>query len=316
MILIITDSTDCPTSRVINWLLHWKKPFLRVNGNDELEPEINVNKTYIIKHKDVPIDLSRISSYWYRRGFINISATTIQGKHSAIDCQNNHLQKENKEVENYLNFYLTNISNSLGSYSDNHLNKLEVLSIAVKYGLDIPDTIITTKKSKVLDFIKIHSQIIAKAVSNGFSFQIENYNYYLHTILIEEKDIIQFPDIFPLSLFQECLNKKYELRIFYLDGICYSSVIFSQNDPKTSIDFRNYNDEKPNRVCPFKLPKNIEEKIIKLMNHFKMRTGSLDIVVTQENKYVFLEVNPIGQFKQVTEPCNYHLEKLIAEKLC
>ena len=34
-------------------------------------------------------------------------------------------------------------------------------------------------------------------------------------------------------------------------GTFYSSAIFSQNDPKTSVDFRNYNKDKPNRTPPY-----------------------------------------------------------------
>jgi hypothetical protein len=39
------------------------------------------------------------------------------------------------------------------------------------------------------------------------------------------------------------------------------------------------------------------------------------MIVTPEKKYVFLEVNPIGQFNQVSIPCNYFLEKKIADYL-
>jgi len=142
-----------------------------------------------------------------------------------------------------------------------------------------------------------------------------NVTYYSNTTLITPETIAKFASTFPPTLFQECLNKKYELRIFYLDGVCYSSAIFSQNDPQTRIDFRNYNRETPNRVCPYQLPKKIEKRIRKLMNHYSMRSGSIDMVVEKTKGFVFLEVNPVGQFKQVSHPCNYRLEKRIAQSL-
>lgn len=51
------------------------------------------------------------------------------------------------------------------------------------------------------------------------------------------------------------------------------------------------------------------------MNFLDYQTGSIDIVVDKLDVYYFLEVNPIGQFKQVSSPCNYNLEEKIAKFL-
>jgi glutathione synthase/RimK-type ligase-like ATP-grasp enzyme len=77
----------------------------------------------------------------------------------------------------------------------------------------------------------------------------------------------------------------------------------------------NYNFEKPNRTVPYKLSSELMEKLTLLMNDLHMESGSIDIVVTKDKRFVFLEVNPVGQFAQVTGPCNYNLYKVIAEYL-
>ena len=92
-------------------------------------------------------------------------------------------------------------------------------------------------------------------------------------------------------------------------------AIFSQNDKQTKVDFRNYNDNKPNRYVPYVLPKNIELKITQLMQKLDLNTGSVDLIKNHDGNYVFLEINPVGQFGMVSEPCNYYLEKIIAEYL-
>jgi D-alanine-D-alanine ligase-like ATP-grasp enzyme len=51
------------------------------------------------------------------------------------------------------------------------------------------------------------------------------------------------------------------------------------------------------------------------MNKLDLNCGSIDMIVTPKNEYVFLEVNPVGQFGMVSYPCNYNLEKKIAEYL-
>jgi D-alanine-D-alanine ligase-like ATP-grasp enzyme len=92
-------------------------------------------------------------------------------------------------------------------------------------------------------------------------------------------------------------------------------AIFSQKDKTTTIDFRNYNSEIPNRTVPFILPENIKKGLIELTKKIGINSGSIDMIVTPENDYIFLEVNPVGQFGMTSYPCNYNLEKRIAEFL-
>jgi D-alanine-D-alanine ligase-like ATP-grasp enzyme len=92
-------------------------------------------------------------------------------------------------------------------------------------------------------------------------------------------------------------------------------AIFSQNDPKTQIDFRNYNNENPNRNIPFKLPKKIEKKLKKIIKIKQLDSCSIDLIVTPENEFVFLEINPQGQFEWISYYCNYHIEKKIANHI-
>ena len=49
------------------------------------------------------------------------------------------------------------------------------------------------------------------------------------------------------------------------------------------------------------------------MSCLGLDSGSIDMVVTKEGDFVFLEVNPVGQFNQVSKPCNYFLEKEISK---
>ena len=46
-----------------------------------------------------------------------------------------------------------------------------------------------------------------------------------------------------------------------------------------------------------------------------LETGSLDLIYSKTGQYYFLEVNPGGQFSMVSIPCNYNLEKKVAEYL-
>ena len=52
-----------------------------------------------------------------------------------------------------------------------------------------------------------------------------------------------------------------------------------------------------------------------LMHDLELNTGSIDLVLGQDGKYYFLEVNPCGQYRMTSDPCNYYLDKLIAKTL-
>lgn len=83
------------------------------------------------------------------------------------------------------------------------------------------------------------------------------------------------------------IDKKYEIRTFYLKGKFYSMAIFSQNDSKTVVDFRNYNIEKPNRTVPYNLPKSITHKISQLMRNLEMNCGSIDLIYGKDDEFYF-----------------------------
>ncbi len=92
-------------------------------------------------------------------------------------------------------------------------------------------------------------------------------------------------------------------------------AIFSQQNEQTALDFRHYDKERPNRNVPFKLPADLEEKLLELAKLFKMNSCSFDLIYGIDKEYHFLEVNPVGQFGMTSFPCNYNVEKQIAEFL-
>ena len=86
-------------------------------------------------------------------------------------------------------------------------------------------------------------------------------------------------------------------------------AIFSQNDDKTKIDYRNYNDEIPNRCVPFILPEKVLDKIKQFVKISHHNTGSIDMIYSESEEYYFLEINPMGQFDWLSETAIIKLKK-------
>jgi glutathione synthase/RimK-type ligase-like ATP-grasp enzyme len=155
---------------------------------------------------------------------------------------------------------------------------------------------------------------ITKPISDGVVFNIQGSLWSNYTTSID-RELGESNCNYPLSLYQENLNKSFEIRTFYFYGECRSMAIFSQENSQTKTDFRLYDDLMPNRTVPFQLDVETEDKIREFMKTVKLETGSLDFVKTKDGRMVFLEVNPVGQFGMVSHPCNYFIEEKIAQWL-
>lgn len=320
MILIISSQDDISTNDVIDWLLYFQQDFLRISAGDSvkiLDYTIydNGKEDALLEIKGDSYLISQISSIWYRRSWITFDEIKVDFDNKMVaKVFNNQLADEYSHLKKQVEILLN--SKMLNSQKDNYLSKIEILSIAKKVGLKIPNTIITRSRSTLIRFVQEHKNgIITKNYSPGIFLKFQDFLIGGYTTMVTENEIENLPAEFMPMLFQELIEKSFELRIFYLNGDFYSSAIFSQNDEKTKIDFRNYNDEKPNRTPPFNLPNEMKYKLTNLMNLLELNSGSIDLLVDKHGEMVFLEINPIGQFAQVSNPCNYRIEKKIAESL-
>lgn len=322
MILILSENFDASTNKVIDWIRFFGSKAIRINETDLFDSvtiEMFDNEKEIefcLYSKDNQILLSEIKSFWYRRGSFKLN---LPQKLTTIN-EPDYIKWYEREIY-FLKESLYDIlckKHHIGDIRDNRINKIDVLLLARAFGLEIPKTIITNEKIQLKKFLKkCSNRAISKSIKDNLHSQINESCYVMqYTKLVDNNVFDELPNTFGYTLFQECIEKKFELRIFYLDNEFYSMAIFSQNNPKTEIDFRKYDTEKPNRTIPFKLPTEIEDKLRQLMNSLNLISGSIDMIVNDKNKYFFLEVNPVGQFGQVSLPCNYHLEEKIAKYLC
>jgi ATP-GRASP peptide maturase of grasp-with-spasm system len=327
MILIISqDTAEASTEEVENWLHGLAAEYVRINGADIIQMHnstvvINNNSTsfeYVLNN-GTNIELSKINTVWFRRWqyypeFDCVSSTYDLSFEKDVNAY------RISEFKALSNIFFDSIKNKKLLGAPMHLvkspSKFEQMEVARRVGLSIPRSLITNDKNELLQFYHIsNKKIISKANGDGTRITIGDINYGIYTSLISEEILNLLPDKFFPSLFQEFIEKEVELRIFYINKKSYAMAIFSTLDKQTEIDFRVYNNKKPNRNTPFNLPEEIQKKIILFMENIGLLTGSLDLILDKKNEFIFLEVNPGGQFGMVSRPCNYYLEKVIANEL-
>ena len=313
MIVIFSNQEDASTSDVIKWLIKDNHHFIRINKEEKMsiiKLEINTEEEdFQLCYKGQKVNISDVKSVWYRRGGMSFAEENFEFEDN---FQKKYTNQDFSVLKRYL-FDKLGKKKSINNYNSRNVNKLIALDTAKYCGLNIPDTLITSDKKELQIFIKKHKNIITKAISES-PINPESQSFF-YTEKVSKKLFEDLPQTFFTSLFQECLDKTLEIRTFYMHEKLYSMAIFSQSDKQTSVDFRRYKGSTPNRNVPFKLPKKVKRNVVKFMKAIGLNCGSLDFVYTKEKKFVFLEVNPVGQFGMVSYPCNYELEKVIANYL-
>lgn len=289
MISILTYQEDQTTQHVIDWINYNNELFsIIVPENFFYSQALHISNINNVEIKNNP--------FWFRKWKL---PNKTNDKESFLMILNAFVN------QNKTNFWIN-------KPMDMFIGKGAQLQTAYSCGFKIPNTVITMNKEAIKAFLLENERSIIK-LNNITSDKIKN-NKLNYTQLLTTKDIDSL-EINEPCIIQEYIDKEIEIRTFFLDGNCHSMAIFSQNDDRTKIDYRNYNFNQPNRNVPIKLPEKIEDQILLLMKKLEMNSGSLDIILTPKGEFVFLEVNPVGQFEMVSYPCNYQLEKKVANLL-
>lgn len=199
------------------------------------------------------------------------------------------------------------------------INKLLMLKEAKRVGLRVPDTIVTTEKKQLIRFVKSHNnRVITKAIGNYLPVTSSDGITFnpIFTKIINIDDIrASTASTFSNSLFQEYLPKAFELRIFYFNNKFFSTALMSQHNEITQIDSRVTENLRGSKLVPYKLPRNIEKQLISFLKNVELNTGSIDMIVTPDGDFYFLEINPVGQIAGYSRRTGQCMERFIAEQL-
>ena len=312
MILLISSKYDVSTNIVIRWMNYYGIAFLRLNTEEfNSLTHFSLNDTSI-KLNVRNIDLTKITGVWHRRGRLRHLPNSLNN----LGKVTTYLKKEEDSLIKSIETYLKSTKKYIGSYTSEVENyKLEHLMIAQKCDLNIPDSMITTNKKSLIVFYEKHEEIISKDLRYAINIKTEDVSINsTGTFKITDDLIKELGDEFAPIYVQEYINKEFEIRVFYFDEKMFAMGIFSQKDEQTRIDYRNYNDQVPNRCVPIELPKEVKSKLLQFTKEINLNTGSIDLIYSNDERFVFLEVNPMGQFDWLSKNCNYYVEKTIAKE--
>lgn len=319
-ILIITHTGDNFSIEKVTEYID-KNGFEIIRFNVDLYPLQNkLSTTFedgkwitVLETQDKKHRLDDISAVWYRRAY-NIG----KGVKDELDAK--FFGAAMGEIRNTLFGFLESVdAYSLGKPSVYRRldSKEEQLKIADKLGLKIPATAVTNSPEEAKRFIIKHGDVVAK-MQTGFAIYEDGVENVVFTNVVNEDKLEELDTLLYCPMqFQKKIEKKKELRITVVGRDVYAFEIDSQQSEAAKTDWRKDGVNLIDKWIPTVLPQDIEAKLLELLDVYHVDYGAIDMIVSPEDEYYFIEINGAGEFfwlDNLTE--ENRISKSIADLLC
>ncbi len=316
MILVVTNRQDQTADYLILELKKRKADYVRFNTEDFPEKvriiweahRFGIDGFLVFSNRSIRFD--EIKSVWYRRpvspvlengfgedvkDFIRTECQwTLDGIWRTLDC-----------------FWVSKPENIQRAE-----NKLFQLKKATQVGFEISPTIITNDPDAAVSFYEQQEKdIVYKPIRRGRIRRGDNkgviFTNPVDQEMAEQLDLVQYAP----SLLQKYVHKQIELRVTVIGEKVFAVSLDSQKMPTAVHDWRRaLNDGLSHE--PYLLPTEIENKCKLLVKKMGLEFGAIDLIMTPNNQFVFLEINPNGQWAWIQQICpEIPLRETLAEIL-
>lgn len=325
MVLIFSNKEDSHPTNVIKHLVALRVPVFRLNTECLLTDyefswwcSDSQKADFYIKNIKNGLEIygHQITAIWDRRPKAPHQLPIVHHERSI----NRYNREEAHAFLSFIRYYLRNVF-SIGSIVEDRpaSSKMLQLAIAREMGMNIPNTCFANNKDAFTSLFEAHSHVSLKPIGDANVYINGEYEYVFFSKKVPSELVYSQPkEAFKqtVSFLQNYVEKKYELRV----TVCCQDVIACkidsqvQNDDTGKIDWRQgYEHDLKHEIVT--LPKNIQQFCIDFLKQMKLNFGCFDFIVTPEDKYVFLECNPNGQWLWIELMTGYDISKIIAKNL-
>jgi len=173
------------------------------------------------------------------------------------------------------------------------------VAMAQRLGLRVPRTLITNQPSAARDFYDAcQGNIVLKSVSRGMiEHENQRIGRFIYTSKVEAGHVVpeQLAGVrVTAHLLQEYIPKRLEIRVVVIGKQILAAEIHSQHSTRARVDFRRAYNELSYNVHT--LPDEMQKKVLALVRAFDLQFSSMDFLLTPAGEYVFIDLNPNGQF--------------------
>ncbi|GAA0735801.1 hypothetical protein [Clostridium oceanicum] len=302
--LVIADSKDFTSDYITIELNKRNKNYLRINRDNfnsyEIEWDV-LNEVLKIGIQDTIYVINKDLKGVYYRAPVYIRYYS----------QSNYEEQLYKSqwmafVKNIICFENAKwINNPVDTYKAE--NKMLQLKYAKELGFLVPKTVVINSSSPLINEEKLYA---VKSIDTLFLRNGEE-ECFLYTNTLSGENINNAElRLAPLTI-QELITPKIDLRITVIENNVYSVKII-KNDNGIKDDWRKEKEDV--KFIPINIPKEIENKCIKLIQKLGLKYGAIDMAICNNN-YYFIEINPTGEWAWLVETAKLPIYKSIVNVL-
>ena len=318
-ILILSSKVDIATDHVILKLEERFANFYRINTEDF---PLNVASSVRIENcspeswrwNTRSIDFSNVRAVWFRRHRLPQMPDVLDG-----GDQEYCLREADWFVKGLI-YHMASIPQRIGWM--NHParaqfaeSKIYQLAMAKEVGFQLPTTLVSNDPIEVRNFFRDQKgRMIAKPLRLGY-FDRGDRQTCVFTSLIKESDL-QDDDQIRIApvIYQKHIDKLFDVRVTIVGGKIFAAAIDSQKIPSAVVDWRQSETaELPH--LRHDLPPSVEELCISYMNALGLSFGAIDLILTPDGNYVFLEINSSGQWVWIEDRLELPISEAISDWL-
>jgi hypothetical protein len=319
MIIILTQTQDVHADGIYERLTQRGLEHLRLDSADfptratvSFKCSVNGRPSFGLRTRARDIDLDRISAVWSRRPLPPFP----------------HEETTNPDCRAYAQEECANLLDSLwdalpcrwvpATYPvlRRAARKPLQLQLASALGLELPPTLITNDPEEFLEFYAKHEgNIVSKLPSPAMTHTLKHLKLARYTQQVTRRDLVHADSIrYAPVTFQAYVPKRVELRITVVGEQVFAAEIHSQKAQRTRIDWRRY-DNQHTPHYPHTLPDKVRRSCVELVRQLGLCYGAIDMVLTPDGRYVFLEINPDGQFLWIEQLTGMPISDAICDLL-
>ena len=198
-------------------------------------------------------------------------------------------------------FWINDVARDAGAQ-----HKAWQLTLARQLGLTIPETLITNSPHDARDFWNRHPGNVIYKPFQGTA------QAWRETRLLkpEEQQLSEAIRLAPV-IFQTYVPALAELRVTIVgERVFAAAARLEQAEYQADVRYNANLAYKPHA-----LPDDITRQLLLLMRRLGLEYGAIDMRLTPEGEYVFLEINPAGQFWYIEQSANLPIAAALAEHL-
>lgn len=194
-------------------------------------------------------------------------------------------------------------------------NKQRQLRLAARVGLRVPRTLVTNDPAAARQFFaETEGETVAKLL-RPVEISMDAAQPFVYTSRVREEDLANAESLrHSPMVFQELIPKAYELRVAFVAGEVFAGAIDASGTSRGQVDWRRVAREEC-RWLEAQLPVEVASGLCALMSELGLVFGAVDLICTPSGEYVFLEVNPGGEWGMLERDLGLPISQAIANAL-